>query len=1271
MAINSFNNYLHTDYSVINQPEGTYRFALNVNYDSESASLSGIPNELGNTLKLLLPVGQSLIGYCLTNTNDVVIFSAGVTSEIGLYNSNTNLYTTLIQTPDLNFSLNNPPVDCLFRNRKGCDRTIYFTDRVNSYRSINLDLLSQYQDDAGNWVVDRFALTPNYVVPKIELNNVSDSGGALTIGAYFFSIRYLDRDLNPSNYFIPTDPIYIYDENIGSVYSGINGGSPLASEEGGVATTTKSIILNISNLDQDQRYYQISVSHVISATGNVSNTYLTPPRFIYGTNDTFIYAENDETQDIIASLDDIIVDNELIEVVQAHAQTDNTLFLANLSSKQYDYSKFQEVANSIGVNYTTKKVDPYDQLSIYNNKSPLYVRSLMGDEVYALSVEFLFKSGATSPAFHIPGRSALSSDRVNVLPSLETKHLLSKSSYELWEVKNTGSTSQMGYHESIVPYPDIENCNGGRIYPEGFIRHHRLPCRSIVPVHDATSVYPIGLIFNNVSYPHPDIVGHRFLVAIRSEGNSTVIDAGITIDLATEANLDTTSDRTLFKTEFQGLGFTNGRSTHKETVVLSPKNLINKQTMSVSHIKFNYKLNESLSSNKETKYNKDGGGKFKVSTTTKEFQTGTTNLNFTNRVVDGNIYIDSTKYQKAIQGFENDLQNSSETNLFNFFHFIDDVPVTGYSYVTLKQQKDVYNSLESILYRPLHHNFLTLSDSQEVFGGDTFISELIVTDIPFYRNSDHKANCDLIQKVWVESSLNYGMVYAGTSDCNSRYETGNPNDYFIGKIAHLQEDGDYILRGSFCQEYYGYNRDFNYLPTIKTNIGIPYVFNYCSDCLNTYPFQVRYSKTSYLEETIDNYKIFLSNNAKSLDGSSGDINKLFVDKDQLYASTAKDIIFLTTRPQSLNTDSSVIYLGTGEKLSVPAKKLVSIPQGYSGTEDYNSFVNTQYGTFYVSSNTGKVIKLSSELKEISMEGMNTFFKNSLRYNLEDYFSNYDLKNRPYNVNGTGVICGFDPRYDRLIIHKRDYKPLFKTTTTPTENRLHYSNGKFYYTINLFTQEVKLTDPKYFEDKSFTIAYNAKANKWLSFYSYYPDYFIHDSENMYTTKNNGMHKHQEGLYCQFYGKFYTSQVEFVVKSPLSPMVFSNIQISMDGPFYSRVWAHNSYQSTGYQDIIQKTDSNPFVTVTDTSSSVIAQKVDSIWRLSNFRDMSTSNIVTSDSWIDTQSEYYTDIVPINVDYNKTLFQAARLRDEYLRIRLVNKSSNKVTLNYINTNQEQSFR
>lgn len=99
----------------------------------------------------------------------------------------------------------------------------------------------------------------------------------------------------------------------------------------------------------------------------------------------------------------------------------------------------------------------------------------------------------------------------------------------------------LGYYEVDNEYPDL-TCDGERIFPQGNIRHHRVPDRNLVPHYTPdssfasnvpiTQVSPgninlIGLQFSNVTYPHEDIVGHRFLISKRTESTKTVLDYGL------------------------------------------------------------------------------------------------------------------------------------------------------------------------------------------------------------------------------------------------------------------------------------------------------------------------------------------------------------------------------------------------------------------------------------------------------------------------------------------------------------------------------------------------------------------------------------------------------------------------------------------------------------------------------------------------------------------------------------------------------------------------
>ena len=196
MATNTINTLtagLVKDTSPLAQKEGTYTFALNAILESNEGDYPFITNELGNLAQGTLPSTSKVIGKCLTDTDTLILFLVtSTTSIIGEYKPQTNSFVTLVSSIDLNFSASYP-IKALFRIRKGCIRTIYFTDNNNPYRIIDIDDLGQYGSPIN---VNLLNLSRNFQVPTLNLSSVQDSGGSLKLGTYVFYIQYLDEDLN-------------------------------------------------------------------------------------------------------------------------------------------------------------------------------------------------------------------------------------------------------------------------------------------------------------------------------------------------------------------------------------------------------------------------------------------------------------------------------------------------------------------------------------------------------------------------------------------------------------------------------------------------------------------------------------------------------------------------------------------------------------------------------------------------------------------------------------------------------------------------------------------------------------------------------------------------------------------------------------------------------------------------------------------------------------------------------------------------------------------
>lgn len=454
------------------QPEATYVFMLNGLFESLEGERGGVVNEKGNKLILNLPtdIGEPhLVGVCLLPNQDKVLFLTGNDGQqdiqiIALHKEN-NTYKELIRTNCLEYTKCDQ-IDCIFKVHNGCDIIIYFTDHKNKYKSINITAIDtntgRYVDSAHvdylagsdpniptidpaigpagdyGWLCTQFYLTPVSLHPDLYYHKESNSGN-LRVGTYTFFIRLLDVDLNPTDWLTWTNPItvkygdFLFNsppDNVDGYYNDVNTENFI----------NKSVSLILDNLDTTFQYYEIGVIERSLNTNLPSFTYRSGPRLIPGTTDIFIFNDVNDSRYIDIPISNLLTRTRKVDVVQAHAQISNRLVLGNIKNNSQDWSKFQQAANDIQVEYFTYNTVEIDtpncnpkthfvasgehalQWEIDNNglsasaigvnySSPeflSYGMSLMRDEVYALGIIFVFRDGTESPVFHIPGRPKFS-----------------------------------------------------------------------------------------------------------------------------------------------------------------------------------------------------------------------------------------------------------------------------------------------------------------------------------------------------------------------------------------------------------------------------------------------------------------------------------------------------------------------------------------------------------------------------------------------------------------------------------------------------------------------------------------------------------------------------------------------------------------------------------------------------------------------------------------------------------------------------------------------
>ena len=493
---------------------------------------------------------------------------------------------------------------------------------------------------------------------------------------------------------------------------------------------------------------------------------------------------------------------------------------------------------------------------------------------------------------------------------------------------------------------------------------------------------------------------------------------------------------------------------------------------------------------------------------------------------------------------------------------------------------------------------ITVGDTR-VKGGFNISSPSIEDDeIQFFNYT--------IKNLFLESTVNANLRVGSTgiiSDFMDAYNFNmsedEMNQFILNKLTALdenQQDGR-LFQGFASAEIYEVNPDYERGNKQKVFFHLPVEYDCCSPCLECFPQRIYYSQQAFQEELADNYRIFLANNYRDIDGENGIITDLFKIQNNLYIHTESALWHLPQNIQERITGDVVSYIGTGEYFSIPPRKIVDAHNSSGGTRHKWATVKTMYGVFFISDNERKVYHFNgNELKDISSQGMFQWFRKNSVFNAneeyKDYNDNrtYEYLNNPSNPLGIGFIGTFDENKQRLIFTKKD----FLISKATDDHRIYYSNGHFYlfenyqdtidtYESNGYTYLDITFDKMHFikveqvydvgvgdfimeqtdvyvagilydeyigSDASWTLSYSLKTNTWTSFHSYLPNFYLYNDNMFYSWKygDNGLWKHKrEGHYQCFYGDGFRQP--FIIE-----------YVSLSNPLVTRIWDYLEFLTT---------------------------------------------------------------------------------------------------------------
>lgn len=1381
---NNFTKGMNQDVHPKYQPEGTYRFALNAVLETSLGEFPGISNELGNVeCATDYPTSKKVIGHVQAVDDEVVLFlyDSAVSNpkhEIGIFNSTKCTYTTVAKGNCLNFS-DKHPINALFRVRNGCEWVVYFTDAQNEYRIFNLTDTTYTVNPSTKEIIscERLKYSRDFRIPcittRLQTNNsgVLDSNGALMVGTYAFAVRYLDKELNPTDWIWITRSVAIGDEHykLTSAQQSVSyydGASNNTTSPFYAPPTNKSISLSITNLDLDFRYYQIAVIKRTGDDGGVSGVdVLTPVPITSSTDNNFVYTGLDSQIYTTTTIEEIFAERQRLEKVVAHAQNNQKLFVANVENTSRDYSAFQRAASATKVEWVKSPFNLFHENGVKKGEYYLNNATFMDGETYPLGVFFIFSNGQKSPVFHIPGRAPDTVTGYNDYLSasldftgtatdglawdtadLTTPGAISMGSFfnigkkARWQNMSTATAygvsstdGLMGYHETTTKYPVISTCDS---HPDGYwgrdwqgnlieggvtkIRHHKMPGPELSPSSFAART---GLRFSNLVYPSSDVIGHVYVYGSR-ERERTVLYRGALTPLynGVDDTMEYDVSRTFKFTE--GWPAVTSPLYQKTYAFITPQHQIDATYRDGVYFKLDYMNISTIGSTSRDNASTAGGDAYHVDaydTDIDNFDTSifipvivrptTKKLNYKvdfsaflpkaypgqqkgnsvrNSAISKTIFNNSINTNIQVLTLDTELKELQDGD----FHTVGRCVPGG----ALMADVDVFNNLFNIDYVPAFNCILTQGEIPAVFttyAGDTFLSFFNFTEFEYSQTAGGHKDIAASFTTTLFPDSDYNVEFRHGSKKEKKYSYWQPSytlDHkdvrnYIG--SKYYEESDDVM--SIYAESYDYNKSFSHINSI--NIFRPLAFNHemCNACTEKFPFRIYYSQTDAQETSEDKYRTIYVNNYRDLEGSKGEITDLFLNFEQLYATTPSTIYHIPTRPQVIQIEGINTYLGTGEALSIPPVQLKSTDYSFGGNQHFKSRVGTEYGTFYVDSSSKRPILLTNQIEDISLDGMRNFWQNNGGIELHKQFELLSANKYPFKGTtskvGAGFISTYDPRYKRVIVHKRDFKILpewenvfqyFPTTTDvtsggPTSDGVLWFNGFSYYFNKAGTpRKVFLEDVAYFENKSFTLSYSFVTKSWVSFHSYLPYYLFNStnsyfSVNHYDTYYSNIYVHNVEPFQTYYNTKYPHVIDFIVSNnPLNVQTNQSIvytsrattfdhstQEHTEQPItYTGATIYNSKQTNGFNRLIIKDDNFQNELSND---SMLITKVENQWRFNDMWDLTIDPYqpIWDSSWAGIQSSPYSyiDKVPnqSNIDYDKSIFDQARFRDHYLGVRL----------------------
>ena len=371
----------------VDQPEGTYRDALNANLYYQKGA---VVNEQGTT-----PIDNkgftkidNIIGQCALKDGRIVLFfnytfNTETTSAISIVDPSAKINTIIYRNPELNFQPSNT-IEATSKIDVNGNILVYFTDNYmqktvepatgieyisdyNPPRVINITRQEQSSTvarlyDNEDYTVEKLDLFLNSgFIPEFRDIKIEEGGGVVS-GTYHLALAYVDEDLNRTNYLATSNPVHLVTEHEDAIPTESITGDPQGSQ------SNKSISW-VVDIPVPSNYTHVRPVIIQRFGGGYSQE---SSEFAYELDivkipegiDNQLFASLEITytgleQVASASISEVVIDSVRYETAKSFVQLDNRLYISNLRARgDIGYQRFANSIRTAPKIRTVRKFDP-------------------------------------------------------------------------------------------------------------------------------------------------------------------------------------------------------------------------------------------------------------------------------------------------------------------------------------------------------------------------------------------------------------------------------------------------------------------------------------------------------------------------------------------------------------------------------------------------------------------------------------------------------------------------------------------------------------------------------------------------------------------------------------------------------------------------------------------------------------------------------------------------------------------------------------------------